>query len=252
MVVAVALLTAACATTPTVWSGEPPARADVSGFDFATDTFAFANLVRARHPGESHLYANYCFVMARALRQFFEFARFEPAGAKLDHAAYVARVRAVASHPPWGAAAPPDKRVAIPGYANLRDFSRAEEAAVKEGLGVRFWTLVHWTNWRVTLPLPDGHQETVEREIVDDLRAGRLVQLLVTNWPIPELNHTVVAFAYRAGGDTVDFDVWDPNDPSGPGTLRFERDRGRFWAARIHDTRPGVIRVFRMYYSWLL
>jgi len=252
MVVAVGLLTAACASTPTVPAGAPPEHAVVAGFDVATDTFAFANLIRARHHGEPHLYANYCFVMARSVRQFFEFARFDPAAPRLDHDGYVARVRAIVAHAPWEPAAPPADRVVIPGYANLRDFSRAQEAAVKEGLGGRFWTLVHWTNWRVTMPLPDGHQEVVEREIVDELRAGRLVQLLVTNWPIPELNHTVVAFGYREVGEAVDFDVWDPNDTSGSGVLRFDRGGGRFWAARIYDTRPGVIRVFRMYYSWLL
>src|SRR5688572_31864769 len=39
----------------------------------------------------------------------------------------------------------------------------------------------------------------VAREVMDELDAGRLVQLLVTNWPKPELNHTVVAYAYRTG-----------------------------------------------------
>jgi hypothetical protein len=26
----------------------------------------------------------------------------------------------------------------------------------------------------------------------------------------------------------------------------------RFYATRVFDTEPGVIRVFRMYYSWFL
>ena len=45
-----------------------------------------------------------------------------------------------------------------------------------------------------------------------------------TNWPVPELNHTVVAFAFHeTGGDRV-FHIWDPNDPDGPGSLTFEHD----------------------------
>src|SRR5256885_10520774 len=45
-------------------------------------------------------------------------------------------------------ALPEDERIVIPGYASLRKFSQAEEAAAKEGLGSRLWTLVHWSNRR--------------------------------------------------------------------------------------------------------
>ena len=171
--------------------------AEVSGFDFATDTFAFPNEIRARTPDRKDLYANYCFVLARGLRQFFLFARFDPAAPQLTAAQYVERVRAVAARSPWEPAAPPEARIVIPGYAGLRDFSRAQEAAVKEGLGGRFLTMVHWTNWRVTFPVSQDQQAGVAQEIMTELTAGRLVQLLVTNWPKPELNHGVVAYAYR-------------------------------------------------------
>jgi len=191
-------------------------------------------------------------VLARGLRQFFLFPRFEPAAPRLAREAYLERVRAVAAHPPWEPAPPADDRIVIPGYANLREFSRGEESAVKEGLGGRFWTLVHWTNWRVTFPVTGGHQAGVAREIIDELTAGRLVQLLVTNWPKPELNHSVVAFAYRAGAQGVEFLVWDPNDPSEPGVMTFDAEAHRFQASRLYDTEPGPIRAFRMYYSWLL
>jgi hypothetical protein len=142
--------------------------------------------------------------------------------------------------------------VVIPGFASLREFSAAEEAAIKEGLETRFWTLVHWTNFRVVHPLPAAHQVNVAAEIVGDLASGRLVQLLVTNWPIPELNHTVVAYEYHRTPATIDFTVWDPNNPDAPGIITFDRRARHFWATRVHDTRPGVIRVFRMNYSRLL
>jgi hypothetical protein len=251
------LAAVACASAPAPQraaraEGVVTAPVGPSGFVFARDTFAFPNEIRARHPDVEDLYANYCFVLARSMRQFFQFARFDPVAAKLDHAGYVQRVRDLAQHPPWAASLPPDARVVIPGYANLRDFSSAEADAVKEGMGGRFWTLVHWTNWRVTFPVTGGHQAGVADEIASDLRDGRLVQLLVTNWPVPELNHTVVAFAfYETSADQV-FQVWDPNDPDGPGTVTFEREARRFWATSLYDTRPGPIRVFRMYYSRVL
>jgi hypothetical protein len=252
MLAAVALLAAACASVDPSALPSPPATAAVGAFDVQRDTFAFPNEIRARHPDRDDLYANYCFVLARGVRQFFLFARFDPDARPLSEAEYVARVRAVVDHAPWESPVPLDERVVIPGYPDLHAFSRAHEAAVKEGLGGRLWTLLHWTNWRVTFPVTRGHQATVAREVVDELRAGRLVQLLVTNWPKPELNHTVVAYAFRATPRGMNFDVWDPNEPGGSGVLTFDAAASRFWGTRIYDTEPGVIRAFRMYYSWLL
>src|SRR2546422_3342436 len=94
----VTLVTAACATGP-LWSPPPEGAADPRAtapeFTFVSDTFAFANLIRARHRGEDDLYANYCFVLARGLRQFSQFARFDPALPRLDHDGYAGLVRRV-------------------------------------------------------------------------------------------------------------------------------------------------------------
>jgi hypothetical protein len=105
----------------------------------------------------------------------------------------------------------------------------------------------------VVLPAMGWHQERVARESVVELQAGRSVQLLVTNLPTVELNHTVVAYEYRLqpGGD-IDFMVYDPNDPYAPGLVTFSRTSQRFLAARLFDTNPGTIRAFRMYYGPLL
>ena len=253
-VLVLAVLAAACAPAP----GRPaavslPDAASVPGFEFVADTFAFPNEIRARNPDKPDLYANYCFVLARGVRQFHQFARFDPDAPKLDPEAYERLVEAVVARAPWRPPLPPDERIVIPGYRNLREFSAAQEAAVKAGLGGRFWTWVHWTNWRVTYEnLPPDHQPGVLAEIREELSAGRLVQLLVTNWPKPELNHTVVAYGYRARPEGLALSVWDPNDPTSPGVVTFETAHQRFWATRVYDTEPGVIRVFRMYYSWFL
>ena len=230
----------------------PAADAAVSGFAFERDTFAFPNEIRAFVEERDDLYANYCFVVARSLRQFFLFARFDEGAPPLDRAGYVERVRQVVGRPPWHRPIPPSARVVIPGYAGLREFSRAQESAVKEGMGGRFWTLVHPTIWRTLFPIPRRHQAGVFDEIQRDLAAGRLVQLLVTNQPILELNHTVVVFASRRDGARVDLAIWDPNEPARPGVITFDGARREFWATRVYATRPQAIRVFRMYHSPLL
>src|SRR5206468_9838010 len=101
--------------------------------------------------------------------------------------------------------------------------------AVKAGLGSPFWTWVHWTNWRVVFPFPGAHQERVAREALVELHAGRLVQLLVTNFPTWELNHTVLAYDYRIGDNgAVEFIAYDPNDPYVPALIAFDRAARHF------------------------
>ena len=252
IVVLLALALAGCASVApldtTARLPEPPAT-----LRFGVDTFAFPNESRTKNGGKPDLYANYCFVMARGVTQFLRFARFEPGAPRLGREQYAARVRQVVARAPWEDPLPPAERVVIPGYASLHELSDAEEAAVKEGLGPRFWTLVNWTNWRVVFPMPGWEQERVARETLAEIRAGHPVQLLVTNLPTIELNHTVVAYEYRvAATGSVDFTVYDPNDPYAPGVVRFDRAERQFVAARLFDTRPGPIRAFRMYYGFFL
>jgi hypothetical protein len=246
--VAVLLGTGCVSAPPLETALRAPAPAPV--IRFGVDTFAFPNEVRSKNHGKPDLFAHWCFVMVRAVTQFHRFARFDPAGPRLSSNEYVERVSRVTARPPWDPASPPAERVAIPGYASLYEFSRAEEPAVKAGLGGRFWTWIHWTNWRVVFPMPGAQQEGVVRETLEELHARRPVQWLVTNFPIPELNHTVLAYDYRVvEGGAVEFWVYDPNDPAAPGTIRFDRAEQRFWATRVHDTAVGPIRAFRMYYG---
>jgi hypothetical protein len=252
LVVLVALLLSGCASVASLDTAiRQPAPPPL--IRFRVDTFAFPNEGRTKNQGKPDLYANYCFVMARAVTQFHRFARFDPAGPRLSAQAYTERVEQVTSYSPWHDPLPDDARVIIPGYASLYEFSARQEAAVKAGLPARFWTWVHWTNWRVIFPFPGWHQERVASQTIAELQAGRLVQFLITNFPKWELNHTVVVYDYRIGDNgSVEFVVYDPNDPSVPGLIVFDRVERRFVATHLFDTTPGGIRAFRMYYWPLL
>ena len=227
----------------------PPAPA----LRLGVDTFAFPNENRTIYRGKPDLYPNWCFVMARAVIQFYRFARFDPAAPRLPAAEYTERVRQVTAWAPWRPALPAAERVVIPGYAGLTEFSRAEERAVKAGLEGRFLSWIHWTNWRVVFPVPGAQQEGVARETLAELQAGRAVQWLITNLPVIELNHTVVVYTYRlAGPERIEFLVYDPNDPGVPGTIHFDLGARRFWSTRVYNTTVGPVRAFRMYFSPLL
>jgi hypothetical protein len=241
------------------WISAPPldtarrASTPAPALRFDADTFAFANENRQIYRGKPDLYPGWCFVTARAVTQFHRFARFDPAAPRVTEDDYTERVRRITAHAPWRAALPSGERIVIPGYAALSEFSRAEERAVKAGLDGRFWSWIHWTNWRVVFPMPRAQQEGVARETVAELQSGRPVQWLITNLPTVELNHTVVVYAYRADDPRhIDFIVYDPNDPGVPGTIRFDPHARQFSSTRVYNTRVGPIRAFRVYFSPLL
>jgi hypothetical protein len=79
------------------------------------------------------------------------------------------------------------------------------------------------------------------------------VQLLITDFPRIRLNHSVLAFDFLVSGpDAVDFMVYDPNDPSVPGVIRFDRLYRRYRPAPLCGVTVPYFRAFRMYCSPLL
>ena len=219
---------------------------------FQVDTFAFPNELRIHYPDKPDLYANWCFIMARAVTQFLRFARFEREAPRLEPAAYTALVRRVLTHQPWQEPLPAAARVAIPGFASLYALSGEEELAVKAGLGRRFWTLVHPTTWRIAYPARRSAQFRLVVATVKDLRAGRPVQLLLSDFPRLRLNHAVLAYDYRIPTpDMLELLVYDPNDPTAPGVVAFDRRTARFHPAPLRGVAVDSFRVFRMYRSRL-
>ena len=220
---------------------------------FGVDTFAFRNDSQIHHRGKPDLYASRCFVLGRAVVQFQRFARFDPGAPRLAAAEYTALVQRITRRAPWRAPLPAAERVVVPGFGSLHELTREAEAAVKAGLPRRFWTLVHWTNWRIIFPLPRAQQERVAAEIIAELQAGRPAQLLITDFPRIRCNHSVLAFDFRASDpDAVDFSVYDPNDPTVPGVIRFDRRERRYRPAPLCGVDVPYLRAFRMYCSPLL
>jgi len=128
----VCLLTAATAVAAT------RASAPASEFHFDRDTFAFQNAtVLKYHDGiaffrpkaevddPANKYTRRCFVMTRTVMQFRKFARFDPRAAPLSDQQLATRIRAVAHLEPWREPTADNQRISFPGYANLREISKA-------------------------------------------------------------------------------------------------------------------------------
>ena len=94
----VLFLVAGCTSAPALDAAlRAPTSAPALGF--GVDTFAFANENRVKYRGKPDLYANWCFVMARAVTQFHRFARFDPAASPVTADEYTERVRQVTARP---------------------------------------------------------------------------------------------------------------------------------------------------------
>jgi hypothetical protein len=66
------------------------------------------------------------------------------------------------------------------------------------------------------------------------------------------LNHAVLAYDYRiASEDVLELFVYDPNDPTAPGVVAFDRRTARFRPAPLAGVDVPAFRVFRMYRSLL-
>src|SRR5256885_16681168 len=114
-------------------------------FDFGRDTLTFANWTVftyenghiVSHKNQfGHHYSRRCFVMTRAVAQFYKFARFEPNAPKLGDSELHKRIRAITRKSPWHDPLPPEKRIVIPGHLNLRELSSANTRLMQQNIGV--------------------------------------------------------------------------------------------------------------------
>jgi hypothetical protein len=250
-VVAALLLPACAGGSPSPGALDPGPRP--GAFALERDAFAFPNLVRALNPDRPVDFANYCIIMVRAAGQFYRFARFAPDLARVSDADYARVVRAVLDQPAWDAPWPAERRLVVPGYPDLRTFSREHEPLVKDAFGSQWSSMFHVRNWRVVFAQSAGHQARLAGELAEEIDRGLPVPLMITSFPEPDyLNHVVLVYTYRRSGSAVEYSAYDPNDPDSPLGLHFDPASVAFWVEPLPYGPPGRIRAFRIFTSPLL
>ena len=133
-------------------------------FDFMRDSFAFANelaWVYDRDPATGKMtfgrrnpkpeYAHRCFALARVARQFFYHAQFAADQTVSTDEIYRQRIRAVMSRNSRTACRP-EEGIVIPGFAGLREFSRAQEKLLKTECGGAWRSYFLRSHWRMIVP----------------------------------------------------------------------------------------------------
>ena len=227
-------------------------------FDLRKDTFAFSNdtallygidergelqISRRETPAE---FSHRCFVLARAVLQFQQFARFAPNQPKVSREEYRRRILEVCRIPVWSKG--PRQPIVFPGYADLHSFSIAYEGLLKENLGNWLPTYLRIGNWRMAMPHFRDGQAAAARWLVDSLKEGRLRAVYLARFP--RMNHVVVVYSVRqlANGD-LRFLVYDPNYPNEPSSLDYSVTEKSFSFQKRWYFPGGRVNLMRVFIS---
>ncbi len=227
-------------------------------FNLRRDTFAFSNDTVFQYGvderGKLHIsvrdkpaeFSHRCFVLSRAVLQFYQFAEFAPQQPRLSREEYRQRIKTVCRIPVWG-----DQRrgkIVFPGYADLHSFSVAYEGLLKEHLGNWLPTYLRVGNWRMAMGHLRGGQAAAARWLSSSLDRGQPRALYLARFP--HMNHVVIPYAQRreAGGN-ISFLVYDPNYPNEPSWLFYRASERSFEFAPRWYFPGGRVNVMRVYLS---
>ncbi len=237
--------------------------AAASEFRFDLDTFAFQNatvlkykngvpFLRAKSTSNdpANKYTRRCFVMTRTVVQFRKFARFDPRGAPLDDNQLAQRVRAVSRTLAWHAPLPENERIVFPGYANLREMSKARAHVLQENIGSGFITYFRPGNGRMFFEHSRKYQERTHANVDAALSHGDLFVGYLSTYPKLSINHAVLVYARkksRPGDELEHYLAYDPNHAEAPRELTWSPRQRAFAYQKDIDFIGGFVRVYQSY-----
>lgn len=247
----VLLAAGGCASAPRTGSPGRP-------FDFRADTFSYSNqlvweyrldpatgkTVTSKHEPPPE-YSHHCFVVARAAKQFFNHARFDPAAPKAtNYVPLVRKVLARSARSEWA----DNEKIVIPGYANLRGFSQDQMKLLQHECGGAWQSYFQRGHWRMIFPFSDRHQQRTATELATAINEHRPQIVHVLRFPSLGINHAMLIYGVeRASGETR-FLAYDPNNADSPTALTFhETDRRFTLPANHYFPRGGTVSVYRVF-----
>jgi hypothetical protein len=256
LLLCLALLGGGCATP------SHPEATTARRFDFQKDTLSYENglvweyfydtngkwTTRRRSPQPS--YSQHCFVVSRSACQFFENAEFAPQLPKTDEASYRHLVRQLV-HTSLRSPLEPGHKIVFPGYPNLRAFSTEHEQLLKAECGGAWQCYFQRGNWRMIFPFRRRQQAHVAEELQEDLQSRGATVVHLVRFPQLSINHAVLLFGAKTKGDNIEFDAYDPNEPSQPAILTFDRNTRTFYLPYNAYFRGGRVDVYPIYESML-
>ncbi len=227
-------------------------------FNSPHDSFAFTNELKwaytwdssgKMHPHKSEpepTYIHHCFPMARAAREFFYHARFDPSASKLSEREYrqlVNKVVARDSRCP----SPPENQIVIPGFDDLHQFSAAFPHLLQTGCGTVRDSYFQRGNWRMVFPFTRGGQTKRAQKLAEKIKSGLLPLVHVTDFPTHTINHAILLFAVEESPEGFHFSAYDPNNPSRPAKLSFNFANKSFEFEQNNYFAGGKVNIYEVY-----
>ena len=246
-----------------VAAASPRPSTTTPAFRFDRDTFAFANqtvfeyregrpYARKKSNQWGDVYNRRCFVLCRTATQFYKFARFDPRSAPLDDKALAARIRSVTRQQAWAAPLPEDQRVVFPGYANLREMSKARLHVVQKNIGLGWPTYIRMGNFRMFYRHDLNYQEKTHANLDAALARGDLFVGYLSTYPSLAINHSILVYAQKtASSENEHYLVYDPNHGEAPRQLTWSPREHAFSYKKDSDFIGGFVRIYQVYGKWL-
>lgn len=236
-----------------------PVDSSVRRFQFERDTFAFHHELvwkyrfdpvtgamttyRSDPPAK---YYHRCFVLVRATRLFFDYARFVPELAPVEREMYRALVRKVIKSNPRRPCTV-EKQIIIPGFDCLRAFSQAHEAVLKDECGAAWESYFLRSHWRMIFKVYGRFQEKMADKLKRSLARRGVALVHLFRFPRITINHGIVLYRFVESERQIEFTAYDPNIPEHPVTLVYEKGRRVFtFAANIYWG-GGVLSVMEIF-----
>jgi hypothetical protein len=234
--------------------GIPPRR-----FQFERDTFSFPHelvwkyrfdpATGAMTTGKAEpppTYYHRCFVMVRATRLFFDYARFAPELPPADAETNRQLVRQIISRNPRRAGTE-SERVIIPGYDGLRAFSQAHAAVLKAECGAPWESYFLRSHWRMIFRVSGRFQEMMAEKLKRSVSNRDVSLVHLFRFPRITINHGIVLYRFADSAADIEFEAYDPNLPEHPVTLVFEKKRRVFTFAPNIYWGGGVLSVMEIF-----
>lgn len=231
-------------------------------FEFARDTFAFANELlweyrfdattdkmnfSKRQPKPD--YAHRCFVLTRAARQFLYHAVFDAEQKIAGDEIYRRLIKKILSQNPR---TPSENPVVVPGFSGLREFSAAKENLLKSECGGAWRSYVLRSHWRMLFPISRGHQNDTAKNLFSKIQNQFSPIVHLVKFPSLTINHGMILFGATEAENEIQFSAYDPNLPEQPARLIFNRAARTFFLPSNSYWAGGELNVIEIFRNWIL
>ena len=188
-----------------------PAEKSVRRFCFERDTFAFAHeLVWKYHfdpvtgamttykSDPPPTYYHRCFVLVRATRLFFDYARFAPELPTVRRANLPENSSGKSSlQQSAPKAVRKQNRIVIPGFDGLRSFSRAhEDRCSRRNCGAAWESYFLRSHWRMIFRVYGRFQEKMAEKLKRSLQKRGVSLVHLFRFPRITINHGIVLYGF--------------------------------------------------------